>query len=215
MLNATLDTLPTKANLLQWKKSTSDKCKLCNGRQTTVHVLSACPVSLRQDRFTWRHDGVVNYISDCVDKEKYTCYADLPEKRTNGGTIPPDLLITGQKPDLVIIDRKKKSINIFELTVPFEHNIQARNTDKNNRYSSMQTDIQNYKVNLEPFEIGARGYISKENRTRLKTIFSFCKKEITLKKFEENIARLAMDGSHYIYLCRDQTEWTTPPLLTI
>ena len=77
------------------------------------------------------------------------------------------------------------------------------------------TDIQNYKVNLEPFEIGARGYISKENRNRLKTIFSFCKKETTLKKFEENIARLAMDGSHYIYLCRDQTEWTTPPLLTI
>ena len=32
-LNSTLDTLPTKANLLQWKKTTSDKCCLCNGRQ--------------------------------------------------------------------------------------------------------------------------------------------------------------------------------------
>ena len=28
VLNAALDTLPTKANLLKWKKSSSDKCKL-------------------------------------------------------------------------------------------------------------------------------------------------------------------------------------------
>ena len=64
ILNSTLDTLPTNANLLQWKKTTSDKCKLCNGGQTTVHVLSACPVALRQESLTWRYDGIVNYISD-------------------------------------------------------------------------------------------------------------------------------------------------------
>ena len=38
-------------------------------------------------------------------KEGVTCYADLNGWRTNGGTIPPDLVLTEQKPDLVIIDR--------------------------------------------------------------------------------------------------------------
>ena len=151
-----------------------------------------------------------------MDKQKFTCYADLPDKRTNaGGTLPPDLLITSQKPDIVVIDRKRKSVNIFELTVPFEHNIAARNKDKSDRYASMKTDISNYEVNIEPFEIGARAYISKDNKSRLKTIFKFCKKDISYKQFEENVARLAIEGSKYIYLCRDQTEWVTPPLLTI
>ena len=73
ILNATLDTLPTRANLLQWKKSSSDKCVLCNGRQTTVHVLSACPVALNQDRLTWRHD------KQSVVTSKFSIYADIPE----------------------------------------------------------------------------------------------------------------------------------------
>ena len=38
LVNAVIDTLPTAANLVRWKKSTSDKCKLCKGRQTTAHA---------------------------------------------------------------------------------------------------------------------------------------------------------------------------------
>ena len=142
VLNSTLDTLPTKANLLQWKKTVSDKCGLCNGRQTSVHVLSACPVSLNQKRFTWRHDGIVSYIASCVDTQKYTFYADIPGLQTNaGGTIPPEILVTTIRPDLVIIDRRKKIFSAFELTVPYEHNESIRHTEKQNRYASMQTDI--------------------------------------------------------------------------
>ena len=41
ILNATLDTLPTRANLLQWNESFSDKCVLCNDHQTDC---STCTV---------------------------------------------------------------------------------------------------------------------------------------------------------------------------
>ena len=34
IINAALDTLPTKSNLLQWGKATSDKCKQCRVRET-------------------------------------------------------------------------------------------------------------------------------------------------------------------------------------
>ena len=176
------------------------------------NVLPACPVALNQKRLTWRHDGVISYIVSCVDRTKLKVYADIPGHQTSaGGTIPPTLMITAEKPDIVIVDEKKKTVNIFELTVPFEHNIEHRNTSKNDKYEHLKTEIENYKTEVEAFEVGARGYISRENRTRLKNIHKLCRKDIKLRDFEENIARLTINASYYIYLCRDQTEWAAPP----
>jgi hypothetical protein len=65
-------------------------------------------VALGQARLTWRHDGIVNYIAICVDRQKYTCYADLHGMQTNsGGTISSEFLITNDRPNIVIIDKKK------------------------------------------------------------------------------------------------------------
>ena len=57
-------------------------------------------------------------------------YADIP----GGGTVPPHLLVTAQKPDLVIIDRIEKKMDIFVITVPLETNIKNANTQKMNKY---------------------------------------------------------------------------------
>ena len=38
----------------------------------------------------------------------------------NGVTIPPDVAMTAQKPDLVIINRKLKEVKLVELTVPWD-----------------------------------------------------------------------------------------------
>ena len=35
-------------------------------------------------------------------------YADIPGKSINGGTIPADIIATGQRPDIVHIYKKKK-----------------------------------------------------------------------------------------------------------
>ena len=159
---------------------------------------------------------MINYIASCVDETKLKVYADIPGHQTSaGGTIPPALMITAEKPDIVIIDERKKVVNIFELTVPFEHNKELRNTSKNDKYDLMKTEISNYKTEVEAFEVGARGYTSRENLSRLKNIHKLCRKDIKLRDFEENIARLTINASYYIYLCRDQTEWAAPPLLTI
>ena len=87
-------------------------------------------------------------------------------------------------------------------------------TSKNDKYEHLKEEIRNYTTQIFAFEIGARGYISRENRKRLKIIHKFCKSDIQLKEFEENIARLSINASYYIYLCRDQTEWVTPSLLS-
>jgi hypothetical protein len=118
ILNASLDTLPTAANLVKWNKKTSDKCKC---RESTLHILNACKVSLDNGKYLWRHNNIINYIVQSVDTEKFTVYADLPRHTAAGGsTIPVNICITPQKPDIVISERKSNSIYICELTLPFE-----------------------------------------------------------------------------------------------
>ena len=44
MLNACINTLLTPANLIRWKYTSSDKCKLCGNRGTTNHYPNCCKV---------------------------------------------------------------------------------------------------------------------------------------------------------------------------
>ena len=112
LLNASIDTLPTKVNLKLWGKVNNEKC-FCGQRQTLNHILNCCVVSLNQGRYTYRHDCILNYIQKCLDTSKYTCYTDISGHQTQGGgTIPPEVMITSLKPDLVIIDKKTKNIEI-------------------------------------------------------------------------------------------------------
>ena len=74
-----------------------------------------------------------------------TCYADLNGWRTNGGTIPPDLVLTEQKPDLVIIDRSvlPAKVVLLELTVPWDSsdNFKAAYERKLTRYERLAGDL--------------------------------------------------------------------------
>ena len=115
-LNSVINTLPTGNNLLQWGKATSDRCKQCQSKETTCHVLDGCPVSLDQGCYTWRHDNIINYILECLDKTKFEVFSDLAGNTTpNGGTIPMNICITPLRPDITILDKKNKTFNIFEL----------------------------------------------------------------------------------------------------
>ena len=93
------------------------------------HALNWCKISLDQGRFTWRHNSVLNHLSKALIEAniggKYIIYADLPGMNMNGGTIPPDVLTTAERPDLVFIDRSKKSIDLYELACSFEKNIDS------------------------------------------------------------------------------------------
>ena len=105
LMSAAIDTLPTAANLFKWKKTTSNKCKLCKSIQTTRHILNICKFSLENGKFLWRHNNIVNYVLQCLDQAKFTIYSDLPGHTVGAGSIPPEICITTQKPDIVIKSR--------------------------------------------------------------------------------------------------------------
>ena len=172
-------------------------------------------MALDQGRYTYRHDNILHYIYNCIDKSKYRVFCDIDGSQTpNGGTVPAELTVTNLKPDIVIINKANKTVNIVELTVPFEGNIKQRNTDKTNKYAHFITDIKTHTTTVTAFEVGSRGYLTSENEVRLKLLYTYCKKDINKKKILSNISALAITGSYYIYTARKQPTWSTPGVLT-
>jgi len=110
----------------------------------------------------------IKYICQFIDKTKYTLYPDVhPYSLFSskwGGIIPPNLLVTPLHPDIVSGDK----VNIFE------PNIKTSHDRKREKYSHLKIDSSSHIVNLEPFEIGSRGYITKENKSRLNSLHKLC-----------------------------------------
>ena len=55
---------------------------------------------------------------------------DIPGLDINGSTIPPDVLVTLSRPDLVLLNRNEKLIFLLELTCSFETNVLAAHARK-------------------------------------------------------------------------------------
>ena len=142
-------------------------------------------------------------------------YSDIScYQTTNGGTIPVTMTVTELKPDLVIVNNIEKTVDIFELTVPFEGNNKARNTYKTNKYAHFVKDITSHKATVTAFEVGARGYLTVENEQRLRKICTFCEKGTKTKDFLESISKLAITCSYLIYTARKQPSWVSPGFMT-
>ena len=105
-------------------------------------------------------------------KEEVTVYADLNGWRVNGGTIPHDMVLTEQIPDLVIIDRSSAPapVVLLELTVPWDsaNSFKAALDRKTARYERLEE--RGFVVSNMPLEIGCRGVIDKRNCLVLETI---------------------------------------------
>ena len=86
----------------------------------------------------------MNFISKCLDLEKFQCYIDLNGFQTSArGTLPPDLIVTNLKPDIVIQNKATKTVDIFELTCPGEQRIETAHRLKTEKYQHFKNDITN------------------------------------------------------------------------
>ena len=214
LLNATIDTLPTAANLRRWKKSPSDLCKLCKGRQTTRHILNGCSVALNSKRFTWRHDTILSCIVKCIDTTRYEVFSDLVGyQAAGGGSIPPKICVTNLRPDVVVVDRESQKIHLFELTMPGEHRIDVSNKLKSDKYSHFVTDCAPYTCTVTCFEISSKGFISTRNHQNLKILHSYMTPDTKLSTLKKNMSALAIYTSYHIWLCRSNPLFTIPPFL--
>ena len=106
---------------------------------------------------------------------------------------------------------KDTEILLVELTVSFDiiNNLKEARTRKTARYNQLVTGIEeesSYKCNLVTAEVGARGFISKENKSSL--VFVATKLGINkISHFTATMAKLALLGSRVIYNARNSPSW--------
>lgn len=217
LLNSVLDTLPTNTNLALWNKRLSDKCNLCGSKETLGHVLNACPLMLAQQRYTWRHNNVLKQIrstvKDVLDIPSATIYCDLPG--SSHFTIPPDILVTTQRPDLVIVDREQQNMYILELTVCFESNRTNAHKFKDGKYEHLLSELVScgYTPHYCAVEVGSRGTICYESKQDIKLFLQNITTSgkianRTLKTAYQNIAKTALTSSYIIFYSKYDKDWT-------
>ena len=217
---ATSNSLPSPDNLARWKKLVSPKCPLCDKVPCTLfHLLSNCQTSLQQGRYDYRHDSILSYLYSIVRKarrEKMEVYCDLDGARVNGGTLPPDILVTASRPDLVLVDRSTTpcSVELVELTVPWDSGAEGARVRKELRYATLVEDIieKGLKCKHTTLEIGARGLINQRNKTTITWLCSLAR-ERRIQRVTSTLSKLALLGSYCIWVARRSKDWSSGSLL--
>ena len=175
-------------NIIIWHILESDKFRPVSLQHFIHEVLFAIPISL-----SWWSAKVI---------------ADLHNKRH---TIPADILPTSDRPDLTIVDYTKKTIHIFELTVPYESNIDRQHIYKSNKYAALMSDLEltGFRVTCCAFEIGCRGTITKDNFYRLSEFVESVniKERKTVKTLCKDLMKISCLCSFYIFKSKDHPEW--------
>ena len=129
----------------------------------------------------------------------------------NGGSIPPDVIVTAQRPDLVVINRNLKSVIILELTCPWDSNVDRSHEFKMDKYAALVKDLSaEFKTELYCVEVSVRGQLSKSNRSRLK---SFLLKTTGLSRsycinLLNSVSKAALLSSFSIFTAREDILWS-------
>ena len=228
-MRSSTNTLATSDNLKRWKKVASDTCKMClkpncrPSKATLFHILNHCEAFLgERERYVFRHNSILSYITLTLKEntpDNITIYADLDGHKVNGGTLPPHITVTSSRCDLVIIDSSStpSTVYLLELTVSFERpgNMEAAYQRKYERYTALSEDIKAAGFNCKniPFEVGSRGHLTLENKSKLSIMHSLCKPKTKYSKFWQNVTKTSLLCSYSIYLSREDP-WTEVPLIS-
>ena len=181
-----------------------DKCKMCGERQTLVHVLNCCPIALNHWCYNERHDAVLTVIANLLREElgeDFDTIADIgPEQNY---VLPPDLVNSDMRPDIVCVSRLQKQAVLLELTVCFEEAYVAAKERKTEKYLDLVAEIEEkgYNVELITLEVGSRGLLCLDGFKQLHSILYVNKKK--WMQFLKSVASTAISGSFKIWTSRN------------
>ena len=119
------NSLPTRKNMARWGLSQSPDCSFCLNSESLLHVVAGCLQYL--DRFTWRHDSILNFIAKSLQpviiNVHSSLYADF-----NGFLNPSKITGENYRPDLLFLIQSKclYVLQIF-LTVVVEVEVAPQN----------------------------------------------------------------------------------------
>ena len=133
--------------------------------------------------------------------------------------MPPDMALTGQVPDLVLIDKSvaPTRVVLLELTVPWDsaNSFKAALDRKTDRYERLTEDLKlaGYNTLNLPLEIGCRGLVNSRNTGVLASICSM----VGIRGFQKlrgTLGKIALLGSYRIWLARKSQDWSPGDLIS-
>ena len=171
-----LNTNSIKRNI--YKLDVPDKCRLCGERKETVtHIVSACEVIANKE-YKRRHDKVCLNLHWQLCKKNGFPVADrwynheteqaMENDEVNilwDFMVQCDIHIEHRKPDIIVVDKKKRVCKIIDEACPGDHRLVEKRTEKMNRYSYLRLEIArmwNIKTIVVPIIIGALGSIPRD-----------------------------------------------------
>ena len=107
---------------------------------------------------------------------------------------------------------------LFELTCPWDTNIARSHQYKTEKYASLVNDLaHDYLVSFFSIEVSARGQVTKENRSRLKSFFFKCcvgPNHVT-KSLIRVSSKAALLSSYSLFSARREPTWEDLLPLTV
>ena len=136
------------------KTQQNSKCRLCGDRDETInHIISKCS-KLAQREYKARHDWVGKVIHwEMCKKFKFDhtnkWYMHKPAPVLENAThkllwyfdIQTDHQIPARRPDLIIINKKKKTCKIVDFAVPADHRIKLKECEKKDKYLDLARQL--------------------------------------------------------------------------
>ena len=135
-----------------------------------------------------------------------------------GGVIPPHVLVTPLRPDIFLVNEQSREVVLFELTCPWERNIDRSHEYKENKYAPIIADMsREYRVFNFSVEVAARGLITKQNKARLKSFALRCSNVSSreLKTFLSCCSKASLLSSFAIFQARNEPSWSSPLPLVV
>ena len=130
-------------------------CRICSKQQETIdHIVYGCS-ELAKTEYTQRYNRIAAYIHWKICKHysiKVTdkCYEHEPKTviENNEATIPCDIPIQtdreikANRPDIVVKDKKQRTCQLIEISVPTERNTSIKTTEKLSKYKDLEIEIE-------------------------------------------------------------------------
>lgn len=189
-------------------------CTFCNGKKRTVdHIATKCKKLLRSEYY-WRHDEILKsiHLNLCLK------YGIINKKRIKDHNVNNIILnnsveirvdsrintntkIKHNKPDILVIDKVKKTITLIEIGVTCSENLTMVERDKKVKYELLLRELEciyKYKCRVVPFVCSWDGFVTNFNKTYNQeldisdNILSYIQSRV-LRKTLESVSREASD----------------------
>ena len=169
------------------KDGSQASCRLCHQRDETIdHILSCCP-KLTQGEYKARHDKVAaalhwNLCKKFGFKHHHQWYNHHAEKILENDSvkllwdfhIQTDHVVEHCRPDLLLVEKKKKEAWIIDDAIPGDSIIKISEQRKIESYQDLKRELRKIwqlkNVRIVPVVIGALGAVTPQFKANLKNI---------------------------------------------